>query len=356
MKEENSDDNNPLSRLSSIAEFLEGLGFIGREKRTLWNSKKDWQSLVTKIDELGEIVTIHSRTDPIQEPLYIIDLKYCIVIGNASSVAGNYELASEFYNKGIQICQEDADLKETLGYLNSQLSLALTSNEEHIEAAIIAKRAEKIRKNVLAEKEAARVERERKIAEKEADALHKKRLAREKKKARVERERKIAEKKVVRKAIPYSSIKRKWSILSEESAESVDTVSDIYSGTKILLTIVILGSLLALLSSDLKNYQAFNVFCSAIFAYISLVYFFHMWKNISINTRLLNEIHYERYKLEISENDYLKYMEKTSKKGQYQFICPHCDQKLNISASYVGDVSCPNCEGIISIENQIILD
>ena len=342
MKEENGDDNDPISRISSIAEFLEGLGFIGREKRALWNSKKDWQSLVTKIDELGEIVTIHPRTDPIQEPLYIIDLKYCIVFGNASSVAGNYELASEFYNRGIQICQEDADLKETLGYLNSQMSLTLTSNEEHVEAAIFAKRAEKIRKNVLAEKEAARVESERKIAEKEA--------------ARVESERKIAEKKVVRKAIPYSSIKRKWSILSEESAESVDTVSDIYSGTKILLTIVILGSLLALLSSDLKNYQAFDVFCSAIFAYISLVYFFHMWKDISNNTRLLNEIHYERYKLEISENDYLKYMEKTSKKGQYQFICPHCDQKLNISASYVGDVSCPNCEGIISIENQSILD
>jgi hypothetical protein len=35
--------------------------------------------------------------------------------------------------------------------------------------------------------------------------------------------------------------------------------------------------------------------------------------------------------------------------------CPPCGQKLNIPPSYNGDVSCPVCKGIISIEKGTIL-
>ena len=35
------DDNDPISRLSSIVEFLEGFGFSGREKPTV-ESREDW--------------------------------------------------------------------------------------------------------------------------------------------------------------------------------------------------------------------------------------------------------------------------------------------------------------------------
>ena len=56
-----------------------------------------------------------------------------------------------------------------------------------------------------------------------------------------------------------------------------------------------------------------------------------------------------------SEDDFLEYMDIISENSKQQISCPPCGQKLNIPASYTGDVSCPVCKGIISIEKGTIL-
>tara|TARA_B100000809_G_scaffold199457_1_gene199456 strand:+ start:54 stop:590 length:537 start_codon:yes stop_codon:yes gene_type:complete len=56
-----------------------------------------------------------------------------------------------------------------------------------------------------------------------------------------------------------------------------------------------------------------------------------------------------------SEDDFLEYMDIISENNKQQISCPPCGQKLNIPASYTGDVSCPVCKGIISIEKGTIL-
>lgn len=56
-----------------------------------------------------------------------------------------------------------------------------------------------------------------------------------------------------------------------------------------------------------------------------------------------------------SEDDVLEYMDIISENSKKQISCPPCGQKLNIPSSYNGDVSCPVCKGIISIEKGTIL-
>ena len=56
-----------------------------------------------------------------------------------------------------------------------------------------------------------------------------------------------------------------------------------------------------------------------------------------------------------SEDDVLEYMDIISENSKKQIRCPPCGQKLNIPPSYNGDVSCPVCKGIISIEKGTIL-
>ena len=56
-----------------------------------------------------------------------------------------------------------------------------------------------------------------------------------------------------------------------------------------------------------------------------------------------------------SEDDVLEYMDIISENSKKQIRCPPCGQKLNIPPSYNGDVSCPICKGIISIEKGTIL-
>ena len=56
-----------------------------------------------------------------------------------------------------------------------------------------------------------------------------------------------------------------------------------------------------------------------------------------------------------SEDDVLEYMDIITENSKKQISCPPCGQKLNIPPSYNGDVSCPVCNGIISIEKGTIL-
>ena len=312
MDEGTDDDNDPISRLSSIVEFLEGFGFSGREKPTV-ESREDWQSLVSNIEELSEIVPISPPGVEVTQPVYNLNLNYCIILANASSVVGNYDLALEFYQRGIKICQEDSNLMETLGYLNAEISGIYSAKEEHVGAAHHARKAEEIRKNILEEKrakeisdrkkEAAAAQQERERKERELAA---ERLAKAKEESRKERERQISEKEELeRKEAALPPMLKKWTKLSEQADDSVDKVVDIYSGTAFLLAIVALIGLVSFLTSDdqLYGFLSIQTFCSAVFAYFSLTYFFHMWKNISINTTLSREIQYERYMLENSQED-----------------------------------------------------
>ena len=302
-------------RLSSLADFFEGLGFVGRKKPVI-KSIEDWEPFYEAIEELEMI----SNTGVLNgDSDYDLDLRCCQTFANASLVAGNNELALFLLARAIEISEGDSGLEETLGYLYMEISGVFSSNEEYAKSKDYARKSEEIRKKILKEEiEKEIAEQERRLAEREAKEIAEQerlaedrriaadRLAKAKEEARVERERRLAEDtEVGRKENSSKSALRKWSKGMDEAEGSVERVLDIYNGTTFLLAIIaILGLFGVVLSeSPLESMFSIQIFCSAIFSYFSLTYFFHMWKNISINTSLSSRIQYERYALEISEEE-----------------------------------------------------
>ena len=295
-------------RLSSLADFFEGLGFVGRKKPVI-KSIEDWEPFYGAIEELEMISNsgvLNGDSD------YDLDLRCCQTFANASLVAGNNELALFLLARAIEISEGDSGLEETLGYLYMEISGVFSSNEEYAKSKDYARKSEEIRKKILneeiakeiAEREAKEIARERRLAEDRRIAAD--RLAMAKEEARVERERRLAEDtEVGRKEDSSTSAMRIWNKGMDEAEGSVERVLGIYNGTTFLLAIIaILGLFGVVLSeSPLESMFSIQIFCSAIFSYFSLTYFFHMWKNISINTSLSSRIQYERYALEISEEE-----------------------------------------------------
>ena len=300
---ESSDSDH--ERLSSLVDFFEGLGFVGRKKPVI-KSIEDWEPFYGAIEELEMISNsgvLNGDSD------YDLDLRCCQTFANASLIAGNNELALEFLGRAIEISEGDSGLEETLGYLYMEISAVFSSNEEYAKSKDYARKSEEIRKKILneeiAEREAKEIaERERRLAEDRRIAAD--RLAKAKEEARVERERRLAEDtEVGRKEDSSTSAMRKWNKGMDEAEGSVERVLDIYNGTTFLLAIIAILGLFGVVLSDssLESMFSIQIFCSAIFSYFSLTYFFHMWKNISINTSLSSRIQYERYALEISEEE-----------------------------------------------------
>ena len=303
---ESSDSDH--ERLSSLVDFFEGLGFVGRKKPVI-KSIEDWEPFYGAIEELEMISNsgvLNGDSD------YDLDLRCCQTFANASLVAGNNELALFLLARAIEISEGDSGLEETLGYLYMEISGVFSSNEEYAKSKDYARKSEEIRKKILneeiakeiAEREAKEIARERRLAEDRRIAAD--RLAMAKEEARVERERRLAEDtEVGRKEDSSTSAMRIWNKGMDEAEGSVERVLGIYNGTTFLLAIIaILGLFGVVLSeSPLESMFSIQIFCSAIFSYFSLTYFFHMWKNISINTSLSSRIQYERYALEISEEE-----------------------------------------------------
>lgn len=295
-------------RLSSLADFFEGLGFVGRKKPVI-KSIEDWEPFYEAIEELETI----SNTGVLNgDSDYDLDLRCCQTFANASLVAGNNELALFLLARAIEISEGDSGLEETLGYLYMEISAVFSSNEEYAKSKDYARKSEEIRKKILneeiakeiAEREAKEIAEQERLAEDRRIAAD--RLAMAKEEARVERERRLAEDtEVGRKEDSSTSAMRIWNKGMDEAEGSVERVLGIYNGTTFLLAIIaILGLFGVVLSeSPLESMFSIQIFCSAIFSYFSLTYFFHMWKNISINTSLSSRIQYERYALEISEEE-----------------------------------------------------
>ena len=303
-------------RLSSLADFFEGLGFVGRKKPVI-KSIEDWEPFYEAIEELETI----SNTGVLNgDSDYDLDLRCCQTFANASLVAGNNELALFLLARAIEISEGDSGLEETLGYLYMEISGVFSSNEEYAKSKDYARKSEEIRKKILneeiakeiaereakeiAEREVKEIARERRLAEDRRIAAD--RLAMAKEEARVERERRLAEDtEVGRKEDSSTSAMRIWNKGMDEAEGSVERVLGIYNGTTFLLAIIAILGLFGVVLSDssLESMFSIQIFCSAIFSYFSLTYFFHMWKNISINTTLSTRIQYERYALEISEEE-----------------------------------------------------
>tara|TARA_B100001123_G_C14920161_1_gene871435 strand:- start:178 stop:618 length:441 start_codon:yes stop_codon:yes gene_type:complete len=125
------------------------------------------------------------------------------------------------------------------------------------------------------------------------------RLAQAKEEARMERERGVA---------AEEDVTGVWLNQMKKSFESEGRVDQIYSGFISLVAISgLLGILVFLGGSNAGDEILAGVgcysFCNAVIVYFSVTYFYHMWKNISINTSLSNQIQFARYVSESKEEE-----------------------------------------------------
>ena len=135
------------------------------------------------------------------------------------------------------------------------------------------------------------------------------------------------------------------------------------SARKIITIICIIISAPSMVISVIMLYFGSSLFIHAVlFLFIGLgsaelAYIFspQEWKGWIRELHDREEEENELHTPSPSEDDVLEYMEIISENSKKQIRCSPCGQKLNIPPSYNGDVSCPVCKGIISIEKGTIL-
>jgi hypothetical protein len=98
-----------------------------------------------------------------------------------------------------------------------------------------------------------------------------------------------------------------------------------------------------------------SLFTGLVFAELAYIFSPQEWKGWIRELYDREEEENELHTPSPSEDDVSEYMDIISENSKQQISCPPCGQKLNIPASYTGDVSCPVCKGIISIEKGTIL-
>lgn len=120
-------------------------------------------------------------------------------------------------------------------------------------------------------------------------------------------------------------------------------------------SIIIFSILIYLYPFISLSHIILSLFTGLGFAELAYIFSPQEWKGWIREFHYLNEEENELHTPSPSEDDVLEYMDIISENSKKQISCPPCGQKLNIPSSYNGDVSCPVCKGIISIEKGTIL-